>query len=148
MIPKSICKTIICKALNLCTSYVDIVTLRVEKQKDDEPIEGDLRFNMLVVPASISETSVVPELTDEQATRNRTALTFEQEIALEALRLALIDKKTKSVHKDVWNAYQNAKAPDETGGKLRDARNALQKKRVIAIENNMCWVSNGLEEII
>ena len=27
-----------------------VVTLRVEKQKDAEPIEGDLRFNMLVVP--------------------------------------------------------------------------------------------------
>lgn len=124
----------------------DIVTLRVEKQKDAEPIEGDLRFNMLVVPASISETSVVLELTDEQATRNRTALTFEQEIALEALRSALIDKSARSVHKDVWHAYHNAKAPDETGGKRRDARNALQKKRVIAIENNMCWVINGLEE--
>ena len=57
----------------------------------DEPIEGDLRFNMVAVPASISETSVELELTDEKATRNRTALTFEQEIALEALRLALID---------------------------------------------------------
>ena len=101
---------------------------------------------MLVVPASISETSVVLELTDEQATRNRTALTFEQEIALEALRSALIDKSARSVHKDVWHAYHNAKAPDETGGKRRDARNALQKKRVIAIERNMCWVINELEE--
>ena len=124
----------------------DIVTLRVEKQKDAEPIEGDLRFNMLVVPASISETSVVLERTDEQATRNRSALTFEQEIALAALRSALIDKSARSVHKDVWHAYHNAKAPDETGGKRRDARNALQKKRVIAIESNMCWVINGLEE--
>ena len=86
---------------------------------------------MLVVPASISETSVVLELTDEQATRNRTAL---------------IDKSARSVHKDVWHAYHNAKAPDETGGKRRDARNALQKKRVIAIERNMCWVINELEE--
>ena len=124
----------------------DIVTLRVEKQKDAEPIEGDLRFNMLVVPASISETSVVLERTDEQATRNRSALTFEQEIALAALRSALIDKSARSVHKDVWHAYHNAKAPDETGGKRRDARNALQKKRVIAIEGNMCWIINGLEE--
>ena len=124
----------------------DIVTLRVEKQKDAEPIEGDLRFNMLVVPASISETSVVLELTDEQATRNRSALTDEQEIALAALHSALIDKNTKSVHKDVWNAYHNAKAPNETSGKRRDARNALQKKRVIAIEGNMCWVIKEVEE--
>jgi hypothetical protein len=124
----------------------DIVTLRVEKQKDAEPIEGDLRFNMLVVPASISETSVVLEKTDEAAQRNRSALTFEQEIALAALHSALIDKKAKSVHKDVWHAYHIAKAPDETGGKRRDARNALQKKRVIAVESNMCWVINGLEE--
>ena len=124
----------------------DIVTLRVEKQKDAEPIEGDLRFNMLVVPASISETSVVLEKTDEAAQRNRSALTFEQEIALAALRSALIDKSARSVHKDVWHAYHNAKAPDETGGKRRDARNALQKKRVIAIEQNMCWIINGLEE--
>ena len=36
------------------------------------------------------------ELTDEQATRNRTALTFEQEIALEALRSALIDKSAEA----------------------------------------------------
>ena len=64
------------------------------------------------------------------------------------LRSALIYKRARSVHKDVWHAYHNAKAPEETGGKRRDARNALQKKRVIAIENNMCWVINGLEEII
>jgi hypothetical protein len=115
----------------------DIVTLRVEKQKDAEPIEGDLRFNILIVPASISESSVVLKLTDEAATRNRTALTFEQEIALEALRSALIDKSARSVHKDVWHAYPNAKAADETGGERRDARNTLQKKRVIAIENNI-----------
>ena len=59
------------------------------------------------------------------------------------LRSALIDKRAKSVHKDVWHAYHNAKAPDETGGKRRDARNALQKKSVIAIENTMCRVING-----
>ena len=62
------------------------------------------------------------------------------------LRSALIDKRAKSVHKDVWHVHHNAKAPDETGGKRRDARNALQKKRVIAIENNMCRVINGLEK--
>ena len=62
------------------------------------------------------------------------------------LRSALIDKRAKSVHKDVWHAYHNVKSPDEKGGKRRDARNALQKKRVIAIENNMCRVINGLEE--
>ena len=61
------------------------------------------------------------------------------------LRSALIDKRAKSVHKDVWHAHPNAKAPDEKGGKRRDARNALQKKRVIAIENNMCFFMNGLE---
>ena len=124
----------------------DLISLKVEKQKDAEPIEGDLRFNMLVVPASISETSVVLEKTDEAAQRNRSALTFEQEIALEALRSALIDKKAQSVHKDVWHAYHNAKAPDETGGKRRDARNALQKKRVIAVEQNKCWIINELRE--
>lgn len=124
----------------------DVVTLRVEKQKDAEPIEGDLRFNMLVVPASISETSVVLEKTDEAEQRSRSALTDEQEIALAALHSALIDKNTKSVHKDVWNSYHKAKAPNETTGKRRDARNALQKKRVIAIENNMCWVINGVAE--
>ena len=64
-------------------------------------MEGDLRFNILVVPASISKTSVVLKLTNEQASRNRTAWTFEQEIALEALRSAMIDKSAISVHKDV-----------------------------------------------
>jgi hypothetical protein len=132
---------------SLAVGKVDTqVVLKVEKQKDAEPIEDGLTFNMLTVPASISETSVVLERTDEATQRNRAALNFEQQIALEALRSALIDKSAKSVHKDVWHAYHNAKAPDETGGKRRDARNALQKKRVIAIENNMCWVINELEE--
>ena len=62
------------------------------------------------------------------------------------LRSALIDKRAKTVHKDVWHAYYNAKAPDETGGKRRGARNALQKKRVIVIENNMYIFINGLEK--
>ena len=62
------------------------------------------------------------------------------------LRSALIDKRAKSVHKDVWHAYHNAKAPEETGGKRPDARNALQKKRLIVIENNMCWVIYGVKE--
>ena len=103
MIPKSISKTIICKALKLRPSYFDIVGV----------------------------TGSIPVTPTISSSRK--------------LRSALIDKRAKSVHKDVWHAYHNAKAPDETGGKRRDARNALQKKRVIAIENNMYWVINGSE---
>ena len=64
------------------------------------------------------------------------------------LRSALIDKRAKNVHKDFWHAYHNAKAPDETGGKRRDARNALQKKRVIGIEKKMFIFINGLKGIL
>ena len=43
----------------------DLVTLRVEKQKDAEPLSEGLNFKMLTVPAGISETSVVLQRTDE-----------------------------------------------------------------------------------
>ena len=91
MIPKSIRKTIICKALKLCPFYVDIVGV----------------------------TGSIPVTPNISSSRK--------------LRSALIDKHAKTVRKDVWHAYYNAKTPDETGGKRHGARNALQKRRVIAI---------------
>ena len=127
------------------TNFDGIVTLKVEKQKDAEPI-GDMNFEMVPV-ATIDDQSIVmvevgaDEVKDKKR-KNKAAppLTTDQQFALEALQNAIIDAGQTSINVDVWHTAHSNKCPDVTAGKRRDARSALQDKRVIAIENKKVWI--------
>jgi hypothetical protein len=130
------------------TNFDGIVTLKVEKQKDAEVVP-DMNFEMVPV-ATIDDQSVVmvevgaDEVKDKKRkNKAATPLTTDQQFALEALQNAIIDAGQTSINVDVWHTAHSNKCPDVTAGKRRDARSALQDKRVIAIENKKVWIING-----
>jgi len=127
------------------TNFDGIVTLKVEKQKDAEPI-GDMNFEMVPV-ATIDDQSVVmvevgaDEIKEKKRNnKGATSLTTDQQFALESLQNAIIDAGQISIHVDAWHAAHANKCPDVNAGKRRDARSALQSKRVIAIEDKKVWI--------
>ena len=82
----------------------DLATLRVEKQKDSEPLSEVLNFKMLTVPAGISETSVVLQRTNEtpkQKSRQQYSWRNYPEAyhAFQALQNLLIDQGVTRVHR-------------------------------------------------
>ncbi len=116
----------------------DLVTLKVEKQKDAEPIE-DLSFEMTQV-ALVDDVSVVMLPSEREGKKRRTAkLTPEQDIALQALRNESVRLGRERVPVNCWHDAHKAKTPDVTSGKRRDARSALQNKRVIVIDGGEVW---------
>ena len=91
--------------------------LRVEKQKDAEPLSEGLNFKMLTVPAGISETSVVLQRTDEtpkQKSRQQYRWRDDPQAyhAFQALQNLLIEQGGKSVHASAWHEAHKAKDPD------------------------------------
>ena len=126
----------------------DIVTLRVEKQKDAEPIEGDLRFNMLVVPASISETSVVLELTDEPAPRRQKAAGWKDNPqayhAFQALQNLLIDKGVTRIHVSEWHEAHTQKEPDLSKQQRQRARQVLLDAGPVVCDKKIVWINKEL----
>ena len=87
---------------------------------------------MMVVPASISETSVVLELTDEPAPRRQKAAGWKDNPqayhAFQALCL-LIDKGVTRIHVSEWHEAHTQKEPDLS--KQREAKSASGAAR--------CW---------
>ena len=130
------------------TNFDGIVTLKVEKQKDAEVVP-DMNFEMVPVATIDDQSIVMVEVgADEVKDKKRknkaaTPLTTDQQFALEALQNAIIDAGQTSINVDTWHTSHANKCPDVTAGKRRDARSALQDKRVIAIENKKVWIING-----
>jgi hypothetical protein len=121
-----------------------LLTLKMEKQKDAEPI-ADTSYEM--TPIALLEDSSAVLVPVEKAEKKRKAkLTTEQLLALQALQNGLIDSGTKQMSADRWNELHKQKCPDLTPGKRRDARAALQLKGVIVSEGGKVWVNKDLGE--
>jgi len=127
------------------TNFDGIVTLKVEKQKDAEPI-GDMNFEMVPVATIDDQSVVMVEVGEPDKKKKSEQLTETQKLALESLQNLLIDRGVREVHVDQWHDAHRLKCPDSKAPARRDARNALQTKRVIAVENNKVWIVRGLEE--
>lgn len=122
----------------------DSFTLQCEKQKDAEPFD-DMVFDMVPI-AMLGDSSIViqPSEPVERSDRRRARLTTDQEIALDALRNVLMKEQTNKCDIERWNIEHRVKTPDLTAGKRRDARAALQSKRVIFIEDGIVSINNEL----
>ena len=119
-----------------------VVTLSVEKQKDAEPIP-DMCFEMVPI-ALIDDVSVVMKPVDAPSKSRRVKLTSDQSIALQALRNTAVELGRDRVTVSAWHDAHRVKTPDLTSVKRRDARAALQQKRVIFIEDNKVWLNKDL----
>ena len=127
----------------------DLVTLRVEKQKDAEPLSEGLNFIMLRVPAGISETSVVLQRTDEtpkQKYRQQYRWRNDPEAyhAFQALQNLLIDQGVTRVHASAWHEAHKAKEPDLDRRRREKARQKLLNAEIVVCDKNIVWINREL----
>lgn len=120
------------------------VTLKMEKQKDAEPV-ADSQYELTPV-ALIDDTSAVL-LPVEAAEKKRGAkLTPGQLLALQALQNGLIDASMTYMSSDKWNDLHKQKCPDLTSRKRSDDRAALQLKGVVVNDGGKVWINKDLGE--
>ncbi|MGB1527463.1 MAG: AAA family ATPase [Candidatus Puniceispirillaceae bacterium] len=122
----------------------DAVTMVTEKQKDAEPAD-DMAFEMTQI-ALIGDVSAVMTVTDAPKKRRKVKLTEPQNIALQCLQNLCAEIGRERVPISVWHDKHRVKTPDSTTGARRDARNQLQNKRVIIIEDGQVWKNKDLEQ--
>ena len=126
----------------------DIVTLRTEKMKDAEPLD-DINLRMLVVPASISETSVVLERTDEAPKKGKAKKDDWRDDpqayhAFQALQNLLIDKGVQRIHSSEWHEAHTQKEPDLDRRKRSAARQKLSDAGVVVCDKKIVWINRDL----
>jgi 5S rRNA maturation endonuclease (ribonuclease M5) len=126
----------------------DIVTLRTEKMKDAEPMD-DINLTMLVVPASISETSVVLERTDEAPKKGRAKKDGWRDDpqayhAFQALQNLLIERGVQRIHSNDWHEAHTAKEPDLDRRKRSAARQKLSDAGVVVCDKKIVWINRDL----
>jgi len=109
------------------------LSMKMEKQKDAEPIE-DLVFDMQKIQI-IGDSSIVLEKS-ESAVQFRPKLSSAQRIALEALRQAVIDEGKQSVTIKQFHDAHARLAPDDSASRSK-ARGRLQEMGVIGISGGM-----------
>ena len=124
------------------------VTMRVEKQKDAEPID-DVTLEMVPIE-NMAGSSVVLKRVDEgdkpKKKRSAKPASGRQEHAFMALQNLIIDMGQKRVPIAAWNDAHKGKSPDLTAEQRNTARQALQDKGLVVVDNFMCWINNELDD--
>jgi hypothetical protein len=124
------------------------ITMRVEKQKDAEPM-ADITLEMTPI-ASISGSSVVlTRLDGDEAERIKRSkpLNADQKIALEALRNVIIDTGRDRVPSREWADAHGGKLPDKDPKRRGDDRTALIKKGLVGADKWTVWLINENKEL-
>ena len=124
------------------------ITMRVEKQKDAEPM-ADITLEMTPI-ASISGSSVVlTRLDGDEAARIKRSkpLNEDQKIALEALRNVIIDTGRDRVPSREWADAHGGKLPDKDPKRRGDDRTALIKKGLVGADKWTVWLIKENKEL-
>jgi len=125
----------------------DIVTLRTEKMKDAEPLD-DINLSMLVVPASISETSVVLKRTDEKPKKKRVwRPTGSIKRALQVFENLCVDRGSPKVRYSDWTAKMHSDMPDTPDSTKGSARDKLIEEEWIISVDGVCWKNKELNGV-
>lgn len=117
----------------------NIVTMRIEKQKDAEMID-DIVLMMEPV-SSVSGGSVVLKRTDAPV-KSAPKRDINMQLALESLQDFIIKMENPKPNYRAWCAYHAEKTPDHSKQDQSKARKDLQAARIIAIDENKVWIIN------
>ncbi|MDA9824824.1 AAA family ATPase [Alphaproteobacteria bacterium] len=124
-----------------------VICLKNEKQKDDAehpPIY--LKMKEIVL---IDGSSVILELISSDGGKNPTKRprfgSARQYAAYQALRNLLIEEKVSKVPVGLWHKAHADKSPDLTPAKRKDARQQLQDKGLVVINDSMVWINREVE---
>ena len=123
------------------------VQLNVEKQKDAEPIEDGLAFNMLTVPVSISETSVVLERSDEKPKKRQEKAwrpSGNSKRALQIFQNMCVDKGAPRIAYKAWTDKMTSDMPDTPDSSKKTGRDKLIEHEWIICVDGICWKNNEI----
>ena len=70
------------------------------------------------------------------------ALSINQQLALEALRNAMIDRSIDRVAMTIWSEEHRAKCPDLDRRRAQEARHSLIEARIVGSDKHTAWVIN------
>ena len=123
-----------------------VVTIKVEKQKDAEPID-EMNFNMTTVQVGVTDTSVVLERTDApvDAPKRRKPLAASQQRALTALQNLCAERGVR-VPIGEWHKAHERDCPDTHTSTRKTARDALVDGGFVVIADGICWINKELGE--
>jgi len=125
----------------------DIVVLRTEKMKDAEPMD-DINLRMLTVSATISETSVVLERTDEKPKKKKAwRPTGSIKRALQVFENLCVDRGSAKVRYSDWTAKMRSDMPDTPDSTKGSARDALIDNEWIISVDGVCWKNKELDGV-
>ena len=125
----------------------DIVVLRTEKMKDAEPMD-DINLRMVTVSATISETSVVLERTDEKPKKKKAwRPTGAQKRALQVFENLCVDRGSAKVRYSDWTAKMRSDMPDTPDSTKGSARDALIDNEWIISVDGVCWKNKELDGV-
>ena len=125
----------------------DIVVLRTEKMKDAEPLD-DINLRMVTVAASISETSVVLERTDEKPKKKKAwRPTGSIKRALQVFENLCVDRGSPKVRYSDWTAKMNSDMPDCPDSTKGSARDKLIEEEWIISVDGVCWKNKELDGV-
>jgi hypothetical protein len=123
----------------------DVVTIKVEKQKDAEPID-EMSFNMVSVSVGVTDTSIVLERTDAPAARpkRKKPLAASHQRALTALQNLCAERGVR-VPVSSWHEVHIRDCPDTSASTRATARDALVDNGYVVIADGVCWINKGEE---
>ena len=125
----------------------DIVVLRTEKMKDAEPMD-DINLRMVTVAATISETSVVLERTDEKPKKKKAwRPTGAIKRALQVFENLCVDRGSPKIRYNDWAAKMNSEMPDTPDSTKGSARNKLIEEEWIISVDGVCWKNKELDGV-
>ena len=125
----------------------DIVVLRTEKMKDAEPLD-DINLRMVTVSATISETSVVLERTDEKPKKKKAwRPTGSIKRALQVFENLCVDRGSPKVRYSDWTAKMKSDMPDTPDSTKGSARDKLIEEEWIISVDGVCWKNKELDGV-
>ena len=125
----------------------DIVVLRTEKMKDAEPLD-DINLRMVTVSATISETSVVLERTDEKPKKKKAwRPTGAIKRALQVFENLCVDRGSPKIRYNDWAAKMHSEMPDTPDSTKGSARNKLIEEEWIISVDGVCWKNKELDGV-
>ena len=125
----------------------DICVLRTEKMKDAEPMD-DINLKMVTVAASISETSVVLERTDEKPKKKKPwRPTGSIKRALQVFENMCVDRGSPKIRYSDWTAKMNSDMPDTPNSTKGSARDKLIEEEWIISVDGVCWKNKELDGV-
>ena len=124
-----------------------VICLKNEKQKDHT--EHPPIYLKMKAIGLVDGSSVVLELIKSDSGKNPTKRprfgSARQYAAYQALRNLLIDKGVNKVPVSDWHKAHADKSPDLTPAKRKDARQQLQDKSLVVINDSMVWINPEVE---